>query len=70
MLLCVAAPAAAPVVEPEVPAAPEAPWPKPPAELVLVEVEPVLEAVATPVGLNTAAEFAPPMLVLVVVAVW
>lgn len=70
MLLCVPAPAVAPVVDPEVPPAPDAPWPKPPAALLLVDVEPVFEVVATPVGLNTAAELAPPMLVLVVVAAW
>ena len=66
--LAVLAPAAAPVVEPEVPPAPEAPWPKPPAALVLVDVVLVWEPVSTPVGLNVAPETAVPLLLLVVVA--
>ena len=66
--LAVLAPAAAPVLEPEVPPAAEPPWPKPPAALVLVDVVLVWEPVRTPLGPKVAPEVAMPLLLLVVVA--
>lgn len=59
--------APAPVVEPEVPNAPEVPKPRPPDMSVLVEVELVVDWVTTLPGLITVPETALPELELVVV---